>query len=369
VHELLELADKLDALVSAFEGASYQGELRRLVESAAEVASAWSGSNIGYQSRVYYTNLKTPPPGAHFSSEWGLDDAVGMGTRGEWREYSYSDVKNFIFDRAKRPDLTEAKRVSKELNEQCKDAIELIISSVTIAIKGSPDTYLQSLLDKVKKIYAFDERMFLQHMLPRSVQTRDAIAMHQGLQEAPHQEILAIVGAIRSPADALKSLSGIAKQAGSHLIRLQGTTGKIVMSGSKIFIGHGRSHVWRDLKDFIKDRLEPPYEEFNRVPIAGMTNIARLTEMLNWSALAFIILTAEDEQKDGSVQARMNAIHEAGLFQGRLGFTKAIVLLEEGCAEFSNINGLGQIRFPKGNIAAKFEEIRRVLEREEIIRA
>ena len=63
----------------------------------------------------------------------------------------------------------------------------------------------------------------------------------------------------------------------------------------------------------------------------------------------------------------MNVIHEAGLFQGRLGFQRAIVLLEEGCEEFSNIQGLGQIRFPAGNISAAFEEIRQVLEREEII--
>jgi predicted nucleotide-binding protein len=67
---------------------------------------------------------------------------------------------------------------------------------------------------------------------------------------------------------------------------------------------------------------------------------------------------------DGSLQARMNVIHEAGLFQGRLGFSRAIVMLEEGCEEFSNVAGLGQIRFPRGNIAAAFEDVRRVLERE-----
>ena len=63
----------------------------------------------------------------------------------------------------------------------------------------------------------------------------------------------------------------------------------------------------------------------------------------------------------------MNVVHEAGLFQGRLGFTKAIILLEDGCQGFSNIEGLGQIRFPKGNIQSAFEEIRRVLEREGLI--
>ena len=63
----------------------------------------------------------------------------------------------------------------------------------------------------------------------------------------------------------------------------------------------------------------------------------------------------------------MNVIHEAGLFQGNLGFDKAILLLEEGCQEFSNIQGLGQIRFPKGNIKASFEDVRRVLEREGVL--
>lgn len=138
-------------------------------------------------------------------------------------------------------------------------------------------------------------------------------------------------------------------------------------AGTKIFIGHGRASAWRELKDFIHDRLGLPWDEFNRVPVAGVANIARLSEMLDDAAIALLVMTAEDELADGAVQARTNVVHEAGLFQGRLGFTKAIVLLEEGCNEFSNIHGLGQIRFPKGNIGAKFEEVRRVLEREALV--
>jgi predicted nucleotide-binding protein len=91
--------------------------------------------------------------------------------------------------------------------------------------------------------------------------------------------------------------------------------------------------------------------------------------MLDAAAMAFLVLTAEDELADGTTVARQNVVHEAGLFQGRLGFTKAIILLEEGCAEFSNIHGIGQIRFPKGKISAAFEDVRRVLEREGVIPA
>lgn len=80
-------------------------------------------------------------------------------------------------------------------------------------------------------------------------------------------------------------------------------------------------------------------------------------------------MTAEDEQSDGRSHARLNVVHEAGLFQGRLGFERAIVLLEEGCEAFSNIDGLGQLRFARGDVGSKFEEIRRVLEREGLVKA
>ena len=135
----------------------------------------------------------------------------------------------------------------------------------------------------------------------------------------------------------------------------------------KIFIGHGRSDIWRELKDFIVDTLGLEYDEFNRISPAGKATSDRLKEMLKESCIAFLIMTGEDEQADGSLHARENVIHEAGLFQGKVGFERAIILLEKGCQEFSNIHGLGQIRFPKGNIRAIFEDIRDVLKRESIM--
>jgi predicted nucleotide-binding protein len=121
------------------------------------------------------------------------------------------------------------------------------------------------------------------------------------------------------------------------------------------------------MKDFIRDRLQLPVDEFNRVPIAGITNIDRLSRMLDEAAAAFLVLSAEDERVDGTMTARLNVVHEVGLFQGRLGFGRAIVMLEEGCEGFTNIEGLGQIRFPAGNIASSFENVRQLLERERLI--
>lgn len=136
---------------------------------------------------------------------------------------------------------------------------------------------------------------------------------------------------------------------------------------TRIFIGHGRSPLWREFKDFIEDRLGLLSDQFNRESAAGLPTSDRLWQMMSESMFAFLIMTAEEEHLNNEVHARPNVIHELGLFQGHLGFPRAIILLEEGCAEFTNIVGLTQIRFPRDDISARFEEVRRVLEREGLV--
>jgi predicted nucleotide-binding protein len=102
------------------------------------------------------------------------------------------------------------------------------------------------------------------------------------------------------------------------MMHLSGTERKNEPARQNVFIGHGHSSVWREFKDFITDRIGLPYDEFNRVPVAGTSNVARLSQMMDTAAIAFLILTAEDERVDGQWQARMNVVHEAGLFQGLL---------------------------------------------------
>ena len=197
--------------------------------------------------------------------------------------------------------------------------------------------------------------------------SRDMPAIQAGLHIPPHISVIAHVHSIRYPFTACEDLSKLSRRAASHIQNLEKHRVQAERVGTNVFIGHGRSSVWKDLKDFIQDRMHLPWDEFNRVPVAGFTNITRLSQMLDEAAIAFLIMTAEDEQADGKQHARQNVTHEAGLFQGRLGFERAIILLEDGCEEFSNVQGLGQIRFPKGNVSAVFEDIRRVLEREGLV--
>ena len=367
MHELIELADNLERLATEFEAAPFHSDLQKLREAANAVGRAWSGSNLGYHACVYYADFEPPPPGAHFSAEWGMDDAVGMGSRGDWEEFDFAAVKQMVIDHGGNPDLSKPRKNAQIIKDALESAKHELISHLTIASDKTADPYLKSLMTKVEKFHVLCASNLFQISLPKEMISRDALAVSQGWRVAPHQEILLAISEIEFPAPAAKALAQIARQAGSHLARLNKRTRRDTLIGTNVFIGHGRAFAWRDLKDFVGERLGLPYDEFNRVPVAGITNTARLLEMLDAAAVAFIILTAEDEQADGKMHARLNVIHEVGLFQGRLGFTKAIVLLEEGCEQFSNIEGLGQIRFPAGRISAVFEEIPRVLEREGLI--
>jgi predicted nucleotide-binding protein len=136
----------------------------------------------------------------------------------------------------------------------------------------------------------------------------------------------------------------------------------------RVFIGHGQSPAWKDLREFLEKRLDLLTDEFNREPAAGYSTQEILDRMLNDACFAFLVMTGEDAVADGTTRARENVTHEIGLFQGRLGFRRAIILLEEGCTEFSNIHGLTVIKFPKAKIMTVSEEIRRVLEREGLVK-
>ncbi len=133
---------------------------------------------------------------------------------------------------------------------------------------------------------------------------------------------------------------------------------------ARIFIGHGRSDQWRDLKDHLHEQHGYEVEAYEIGARAGHTIRDILQQMLRRSNFALLVLTGEDETQDGRLRARPNVIHELGLFQGRLGFARAVALVEAGTDDFSNLQGVHQIRYGKGNIKETFGEILATLRRE-----
>lgn len=361
--DLFKIANELDAYIE------YDSkEADALIEAASEIGKSWSGSWLGYHSCIYYENFEDPPPGAVFSQEWGLMDSMSMGSRGSWHEYNFDDVVSLIYERANNPSIEELLESTRESEEAFDEAKASVLSIVHAGHDLENDKFLASLVKKIEDATLFDESDLIDYWRPKGqVISRDMVAIEKGQVIPPHFSVLAKANAATFPYKACKDLRKLIVRLASHIKNLEGKEVREERIGTNIFIGHGRSPDWREVKDFVSDRLQLPWDEFNRVPVAGVTNITRLAQMLEQASFAFLIMTAEDEQADGNHHARMNVIHEVGLFQGRLGFERAIVLLEDGCDEFSNIQGLGQLRFPKGNISAIFEDIRAILEREEII--
>lgn len=82
-----------------------------------------------------------------------------------------------------------------------------------------------------------------------------------------------------------------------------------------VFIGHGRSSQWRDLKDHLQDKHKYIIEAYEVGARAGHTIRDILDEMMTKSSFALLVLTAEDRDENGAFHARENVIH--GKNQGK----------------------------------------------------
>lgn len=137
---------------------------------------------------------------------------------------------------------------------------------------------------------------------------------------------------------------------------------------SCVFIGHGRSVLWARLQLFLEKDLGLETVSYESESRAGETIVPVLEKMLGQATFAVLVLTAEDETAAGLRRARQNVIHEAGLFQGRLGFRRAILLRQEGIEDFTNVAGLQYISFAGDHIEQTFWELQRVLKREGLLK-
>lgn len=368
LKEIIKLKSNCTDALKIFEDEKTKNVFDALEKSINKVAQSWSGSWMGYQAYVYYTNFSPPAQGENFSIEWGFQHAISNPTSENWIQYNYDEVISTILKRAnistsQMDDLGNSLSSSKTVFQNSRSEF---ITLIEIIYNDNHDKLIEKLLNEATNLKIFTQSNYIDGMHPTLVPTRDSLAYTQGFKTPPHISLQAYLFSLQSIKFGLDNLIICIKKSEIILEKHTKET-SIGAENNFIFIGHGHSSVWKELKDFLQDRLKLKWEEFNRESTAGYSHSERLQEMLNNSKFAFIIMTAEEDHPDGKKHARENVIHEIGLFQSRLGFKKAIVLLEEGCTEFSNILGLGQIRFPKGEIRTIFEDIRKVLEREKIL--
>ncbi len=334
---------------------TYRSRLDRLDQSHSH---SWFGDHAS----TYYGNFEPPPGGRSFDVEWGFLHGFRGPSNPGWRIFSRKEVMAFVFADIGEDTFDTINTLATRIGEEFSNIRDQALDVLEALSERAPSKALARYMNSVEGINSYTMAEYVSDCLASTPNmTRDSEEIAKGKKVPAHVQYLAPIKSLEANQLRLRDIAGTLRK----VIEAVNLSNEVdAMQSRTVFVGHGKSVQWLVLKDFLKDRLGLSVEEFNRISAAGISTQERLSEMLNECGFAFLVLTAEDMHADSSMHARENVIHEAGLFQGRLGWRRAVVLLEQDCDEFTNIVGLGQIRFNKGNIPSCFEEIRRVLERE-----
>lgn len=225
----MEVFEELIEIAKRFERASALGDRRdvtlplKAVQVAAdEIKRSFCGSWLGYHSRVYYDRLMPPPPGAHFSQEWGLKDTSfsSFGSSGQWREYGFEQIKSIIQTKAGNPDLGPARKAAQDANALFNRAKSDAISILHDELDKKADIFLKDLKDQLEKIEPLSKGGVADRWSPKGqIVTRDMLALGQKLQVPPHLDVLAELGSIRHSFAICKMAAEICEKASAHLER------------------------------------------------------------------------------------------------------------------------------------------------------
>lgn len=181
-EELLKIADELDRVAEVARTSGLHAQARTLLKAAQAVDCAASGSWHGYHAFVYYEDLQPPPPGAHFSMEWGLKHTVGtLGSRGQWREFDAEQIRAHIYTLAGNPDLSGAEKYISDASSATESNKSEIVSILTAIEQEISDGYLLDLMKKVNDFQFISKEKILERARPKGqFVTRDSVVIGQG---------------------------------------------------------------------------------------------------------------------------------------------------------------------------------------------
>jgi sugar/nucleoside kinase (ribokinase family) len=128
-----------------------------------------------------------------------------------------------------------------------------------------------------------------------------------------------------------------------------------------IFIAHGRDSQWLAVKEFIDIECRLPTLAFNSGAWSGKAVTEALERYLEQCSFAVCVLTAEDTHGGNREWARQNVVHEVGLFQGRYGMHRVVLLVEDGCGFVPIAPAEQVVHFPRGAVESTFWRVRRAI--------
>ena len=140
-----------------------------------EIKESWTGSCIGYHSKLYYGNFEKPPRDESFSIEWG--GINGFSKR--WIERTPTEVKGEIESRmGKDFKMDDFEKKIKKIGTEIEDfqkSIEVLIPPLIEGVKSHP-------LSSVDK-YEYNRKLkdYIKHNTNRQWMSRDTEAFSQGI--------------------------------------------------------------------------------------------------------------------------------------------------------------------------------------------
>ena len=244
--ELLRIANQL----SKYED-YHSPELYAIEKAANTVGRSWSGSWLGYHSRVYYADFQLLPAGTAFSKSWGSN--TSKNTRGNWKEYTSEEVVDFIHEQAGNSSLRQCTFASKEAAEAFEKARQSTLSLVHANYDLESNKFLANLATKIESLEISTEDNFIKTRTPSNkIVSRDIRALEEGLVAPPHIQVLSITHATKAPFQSCKDVKKQIVSLVNHIQNLENRTNQEDKIGNKIFIGHGRSLHWLKTQRFYK---------------------------------------------------------------------------------------------------------------------
>jgi sugar/nucleoside kinase (ribokinase family) len=131
-----------------------------------------------------------------------------------------------------------------------------------------------------------------------------------------------------------------------------------------VFIVHDESPHLQTVKEFLTHACRLPVYELSSLRLNGANVTESMREHVARCSFAVCLLSTRKTMVGKQAQTDQNIVYQAGLFQGRYGFGRVALLVEEGCDTFSNIAGLIRMDFPYGQVDSTFIELERMLKRE-----
>ena len=140
-------------------------ELDALEKAANRIGKSWSGSWLGYHSRVYYANFQPPPSGAVFRQEWGFLEGRRFSP-GDWVEYSPEDVVNSINSQSGILSIDACIAKSTAAKEVFEEAQQSALSLIHANVAHKSDEFIAKLVGNIESTKIFSENDFIQHQRP-----------------------------------------------------------------------------------------------------------------------------------------------------------------------------------------------------------